>query len=666
LSASPPASSAPAPQPRIADGDSLAEFTFRAAGAGILFGIIFGSANAYLGLRVGLTVSTSIPIAVLSVALFRMLQARQTGSVLLEANLSQTVGSASSSLASGTIFTIPALFLWGMAPSFHQAALLALLGGILGIAAMIPLRRLLIVQSHAELPYPEGQACAAVLEATSSKTTSTGRWIFIGLALGAFVKLALGGFMLLPGEVGAHVPVLPKAELSLELAPALLAVGYILGFRQSAIMVSGSLISALVLTPLIALVGDGLTTPLFPEVTTPIRELGPGQIWSKYVRYIGAGAVAAAGIITVIRATPTMVTSFLAVARGLRSGASGPEGGAELPRTDRDLPGWVIIGGPIVVVLALALVPGLLAGNMSFGPRLVAALGVGLFGTLFVVVASRIVGLIGVSSNPVSAMTIVTLLGISAVFAANDWTDAAARAAIITVGTVVCVAASKAGDISQDLKTGYLVGATPWRQQAGQFLGAAFACWAVAGTVLLLGRTFEFGTPELPAPQATLMKTVVEGVLAGSLPWGLVGIGSSLSLSAMLAGLPGLTFAIGIYLPLATQTAIFAGGLVRWFVDRRQSQTAPEGQGKAAEGSNGGILAASGLIAGEGLAGVAIALAVAAREKFTGWANLLADVHFAQRGFYHLTGPAALVGGAVIVGIVVVVLWRSTADRGDG
>ena len=641
--------------------ESVVEFTLRAAVAGVVFGIIFGAANAYLGLRVGLTVSTSIPIAVLTVALFRLMS-RRPGGVILEANLSQTIGSASSSLAAGTIFTIPALFLWGIIPPFWQVAALAFLGAILGISAMIPLRRLLIVKSADELPYPEGTACAEVLRATTTEA-SGGRWIFIGLAVGAAVKLALGAAVLIPSELATHLAVLPKAELALEIAPALLAVGYILGYRQSSIMVSGSLISALVLTPLIALVGEGLTAPLFPEATTPIRDLSAGQIWARYVRYIGAGAVAAAGIVTVGRALPTMIASLRAVLSGLRKEGTGSDAAntaGSVPRTDRDVPGWVVLAGPAIVVLALVSVPGLLAGDMSFVPRLAAALGVGLFGILFVVVSSRIVGLIGVSSNPTSGMTLVTLLGVSLVFVLFGWTDPSARAAIHTVGTVVCIAATTAGDNSQDLKTGYLVGATPARQQAGQFLGAAFACWAVAGTVLLLGKAFTFGSPELPAPQATLMRTVIDGVLAGSLPWGLVGTGSAFSLAAMLAGLPGLAFAVGIYLPLGSLTPIFLGGLIRRWVESRRTAGAAE--------SDPGVLAASGMIAGEGLAGVAIAFLVAARTRWVdaGWSRWLESLHFAETDFAWISGPAgAALGIALVLGIAALLdrAGRSAAPK---
>lgn len=637
--------------------ESLAEFTFRAALAGVVFGLIFGAANAYLGLRVGLTVSTSIPIAVLTVALFRVL--RSGKGTILEANISQTIGSASSSLASGTIFTIPALFLWGMAPTLWQVAILALLGGILGISAMVPLRRLLIVKSADELPYPEGKACAEVLRATAADAGG-GKWIFRGLALGVLVKLAIGGACLLPSELSVHVPFLPKAEISLEIAAALVAVGYILGYRQSSIMVAGSLISWLTLIPLIALVGDALPAPLFPETSKTIRDLDAGSIWARYVRYVGAGAVAAAGIVTVLRSLPTMYRSLAAVLKGLR-GVSKEGGPAAVPeRTDRDVPGWVVLAGPALVVVTLALVPGLLAGGMSLGPRIISALGVAVFGVAFVVVSSRIVGLIGVSSNPTSGMTLVTLLGTAAVFVACGWTDPSARAAILTVGTVVAIAASKAGDISQDLKTGYLVGATPARQQVGQYMGAAFACWGVAATVLVLGSAYTFGSKDLSAPQATLMKTVIEGVLAGSLPWGLVLSGSAFALCAMLAGLPGLPFAVGIYLPLATQTPIFVGGLIRRLAESRKKD--------GDSGSDPGILAASGLIAGEGLAGIFVAAIVFMRKQWPDLAlsSTLARWHFAEKDFSHLSGGvASAVGLAIVVGIGAFVFLagrRKTAE----
>jgi putative OPT family oligopeptide transporter len=332
-----------------------------------------------------------------------------------------------------------------------------------------------------------------------------------------------------------------------------------------------------------------------------------GQIWSRYVRYIGAGAVATAGILTVLRNLPTMVGAFTAVARGVKKGGARLDGERDVPETDRDLPGGFVLVAVASVVLVCALVPGVFAGGMGLVPRLVCAVGVGIFGVLFVAVAARIVGIVGVSSQPTSGIALVTLLGVASVFAAAGWTDANARAAVLTVGTVVAIAASKAGDISQDLKTGFLVGATPAKQQLGQLIGAAFACWAVAATVMLLGRSYTFGSAELAAPQATLMKTIVEGVLAGALPWGLVLTGAGVSISAILCGISGLAFAIGVYLPLSTMAAIWVGGSVRALVARTRTGPAPE--------NDPGVLAASGLVAGEGLAGVLVALLVA-----EGWA----------------------------------------------
>jgi putative OPT family oligopeptide transporter len=589
----------------MAQPQSVAEFTLKAVVIGVVLGIVFGAANAYLGLRVGMTVSASIPAAVMTVAVFRLLRARGT---ILEANLSQTVASASTSLATGTIFTIPALFLWGAVPPYWQVVALAFLGALLGISAMVPLRRLLIVKAHDELPYPEGTACAEVLRATAHEhgdgRASGSVWIFRGMAVGAAVKLLISLAYLVPDELRAAVPVLPKAELALEIAPALLGVGYILGYRQAAVCVAGALISALAITPLLAWMGAALSSPLYPETTRLIADMSAGDIWSRYVRYIGAGAVATAGILTVLRGLPTMAGAFLAVARGLKDSDVRSAGDAT-DRTDRDVPAGFVFGGVATVVLVAGLVPGVFAGEMSAVQRAVLAAGVGVFGVLFVTVAARIVGIVGVSSQPTSGIALVTLLGTASVFAAAGWVDPGARAAVLTVGTIVAVAASKAGDISQDLKTGWLVGATPARQQVGQLIGAAFACWAVAATVMLLGNAYEFGSREIPAPQATLMKTIIEGVLSGALPWDLVLTGAGLAIGAMLCGVSGLAFSIGVYLPLATMAPLYVGGCVRALVER---QRGPRADGE----SDTGVLAASGLVAGEGLAGVAVAGLVAA------------------------------------------------------
>lgn len=578
---------------------STKELTLKAVLAGVALGVVFGAANAYIGLRVGLTVAASIPAAVLTVALFKVFGAK--GSIL-EANLSQTIGSASTSLATGTIFTIPALFLWGMAPPYLQVVALCFLGAVLGLSAMIPLRRLLIVQSHEELPYPEGTACAEVLRATA-EGSSEGVWIFRGMAVGAGVKLTIALLFLVPPELSLSLArVLPNGSLALELAPALIAVGYILGYRQSGVIVSGALISSIVLIPLITFFGSSLSAPLYPETTKLVAQMDAGAIWSKYVRYIGAGAVATAGILTVLKNLPSMVGAFAAVAKGVSKSRAGEPAAA--PERDRDLPGAFVAGGIAFVVLAAAFVPGILAGGMGLGQRMVCAAGVGVFGVLFVAVAARIVGIVGVSSQPTSGITLVTLLGIASIFAAAGWVDLGARAAVLSVGTIVAVAASKAGDISQDLKTGFLVGATPARQQFGQLIGAAVACWAVAATVILMGKAFGFGTKEIPAPQATLMKTIIEGVLSGALPWSLVLSGAGLSLGAMLCGVSGLAFAIGVYLPLSSMAPIYVGGCVRALVERNRGAGTGKGEGDP------GILAASGLVAGEGLAGILVAALV--------------------------------------------------------
>ena len=576
--------------------ESVAEFTLKAVVAGAILGVVFGAANAYIGLKVGLTITASIPAAVMTVVAFRALRLRST---ILEANISQTIGSASTALATGAIFTLPALFLWGIVPPYMQVVALTFLGGVLGISAMIPLRRILIVDSDNELPFPEGTACAEVLRATDSGV-GHGAWIFRAMAVGAAVKLALAAGFLIPSTVAAALPVLPKAVIALELAPALLAVGYLLGYRQSGVLVAGSIVSALALTPLIAIVGAQLGAPLAPETTKLVSAMSATEIWSRYVRYIGAGAVATAGILTVMAGLPTMWRALSAVFRDL-SGSRASAARADIADTDRDLPPVVIVAGVMFVIVVAALVPGVFGSALTPLQRAICAAGVAIFGLLFVAVAARIVGIVGVSSQPTSGITLVTLLGVATVFAYNGWTGPGAMAAVLTVGTVVAIAASKAGDISQDLKTGWLVGATPAKQQAGQYIGAAVACWAVAAVLLLLGRTYTFGSPEVPAPQATLMKTIIEGVLAGSLPWPLVGTGAGVAISAMLCGVSGLAFAIGVYLPLSSMLTIYVGGCVRALVDRRRSMSTAETK------SDPGILAASGLVAGEGLAGVLIA-----------------------------------------------------------
>jgi putative OPT family oligopeptide transporter len=600
----------PPPTPYVPPDTGLRDFTIKAALVGAVFGVIFGSANAYLGLRVGLTISTSIPLAVISVAVFRVLQPIIGRSSVLDCNVSQTTGSAASSLASGIIFTIPALFLWGYEPAVAQIGMLALLGGVLGILFMIPLRRFLIVREHGILPYPEGTASAEVLIAADAGGTRA-RNVFVGLGVGALYKALVDFLHLWSDRIAFQLPVLKKGQLSIEPMPALLGVGYILGYRVGAIMVGGGLLSWVGIIPLMAYFGDYLTVPLFPETVRTLGEMSAQEIWSRYIRYIGAGAVAAAGLITVFRALPTMLESLKVGLKELRV-SSGGKATPEKLRTERELPMVVVLIGVVGVVAILAFIPGIVGTETTFLFRLISAVCIAVFAFMFVTVASRIVGLVGVTSNPTSGMTIVTLLGASLVFYAFGWTDTMGKISVLTIGTVVCVAASISGDMSQDLKTGYLIGATPAKQQIGELIGVIVPAFFIAGSVWLLGETYTFGSPDLPAPQATLMKTVIEGVLAADLPWSLVAVGAVFAIVVQLLGVPALAFAVGMYLPLSSTTPIFVGGLVRHSIEKSAGGDA----GLLSAKKEKGILLSSGLIAGEGIMGVVIALyAFAAGSK---------------------------------------------------
>jgi putative OPT family oligopeptide transporter len=587
-------------KPYVGADRHLPDLTVRAAIAGVIFGAVFGSANAYLGLKVGLTISTSIPLAVISVALFKVVGRVLRPSNILECNISQTGGSAASSIASGLIFTVPALFMWGLHPSLLQVGFLAMLGGMLGILFMIPLRPYLIVREHGTLPYPEGTAAAQVLIAADSGG-SRARNVFLGIGVGAVCKSLLEFGKLWASEIHLKIPLLNKGEIGLEPMPALLGVGYILGYRIGAIMVAGGLISSLALIPIIAHFGESLQAPMFPETTKLIAEMSPGEIWSRYIRYIGAGAVAFAGILTVIRSLPTMYSSLVDGLQGFTK--EGRTAARKELRTERDLPMSIVLGGSVLVLLVAALSPFVLGLGAPVPFRVFGSLMILLFSFMFVTVSSRIVGMVGVTSNPTSGMAIVTLLGTSLLFFLFGWTDDVGKATVLTIGTVVCVAASIAGDISQDLKCGYIIGATPARQQAVELIGAISAAFAVAASIFLLGENLVFGSIDLPAPQATLMKTVIEGVLQANLPWGLVLVGASLSLVATLLGIPALPFAVGIYLPVSSMMPVFIGGCLRSVTEwmfRKEGEEPDDHTDK-------GILMGSGLIAGEGLMGVAVA-----------------------------------------------------------
>ncbi len=588
-------------QSYVPEQTSYKDITLKAVILGAVFGVIFGSANAYLGLRVGLTISTAIPLAVISVAALKLLTPILGKSTILDANISQTTGSASSSLASGIIFTIPALFLWGFNPGIFKIGTLALCGGTLGILFMIPLRRFLIVQEHATLPYPEGTAAAAVLVA-ADEGGAKARNVFIGMGIGSVLALLINFVKLWPEKIYLSLPVLKKAKLGMEPTPALLGVGFILGPRIAGIMVAGGLLSWIGVIPLIAYFGENLNLPLFPEVDLPIAQMTAQEIWYKYVRLIGAGAVAVGGIISVIKSLPTMYNS-LKVGFQQLSTKKNDASRSTTERRQTDLPFLTIIIGVLIVLAILVFSSGLLGMDTSLIIRLIASVCIIFFTFIFVTVSSRIVGLVGVTSNPTSGMTIVSLLGISILFLALGWTDTIGMATALTCGTVVAVGASIAGDISQDLKAGYIIGATPKRQQTTELVGVITSAFGIAAAVWLLGAAFQFGSEIIPAPQATLMKTVIEGVLGGNLPWGLVLVGGIFAIVAELLGVPSLPFAVGIYLPLSTMTPVYVGGLIRYFVEKR----AGKDEERKKQTKEKGILLGSGFIAGEGLAMVVVA-----------------------------------------------------------
>jgi putative OPT family oligopeptide transporter len=583
-------------------GQVLSEFTLKAAIAGIVLGVIFGAANTYLGLKAGLTISTSIPVAVLTIVAFRLLSAFGLRHTILESNMSQTIGSASSSVASGVLFTIPALFIWGMTPEWRQITLLAMAGGLIGVLSMIPLRRYLIKGEHGKLPYPEGMACAEVLVA-GEEGGKQASGVFWGIGIGMLIKLITDGFKFVQGTF--QVALGFKASLSVSVSPPLIGVGYILGFRIATVMVAGSALSWLIIIPVINLWGGGLTEPLFPETEKLISEMAAGEIWHRYVRYIGAGAVATGGIITLIKSIPTMVESFkLGLAH-----ISGAADGAKQERTDHDLSFRTVLVVLAAVLLVLTLVPGILGYLDSVPIRALASVLIAIFAFFFVTVSSRIVGLVGVTSNPTSGMTIATLLGTSLIFYLMGWTDLAGKATALMVGTAVCIAASIAGDTSQDLKTGFVLGATPRFQQLGELVGVITSAGVVCLVVMMLHQNVEggLGGAELPAPQAVLMKLVIDGVLDQNLPWILIFIGVGIGLASSLFKIPVLAFAVGVYLPLSTMAAVFLGGLARLLLTRRRPENEAERRREQ------GVLFGAGLVGGGGLTGVVLAIWVGAR-----------------------------------------------------
>jgi putative OPT family oligopeptide transporter len=594
-------------QPYVSPTQSPAEFTAKAIVLGVLFGLLFGASTVYLGLRAGLTVSASIPIAVLAISVLKKLG----GSTILENNIVQTIGSAGESVAGGVVFTIPALiFLLPDGPgyfNYYQITMLTFAGGIIGVLMMVPLRRALIVKEHGVLPYPEGTACAEVLVA-GERGGKLAALVFSGLAVGALWKALSWIFNLFRTEVGYSAPrasQFPNATLNVDISPEYLGVGYVIGPRIAGTMFAGGVLSWLVLLPLLSILGEFITEPFppihpnfanNPDTGRPflISEMSPGQLWSAYIRYIGAGAVLASGLITLARTIPTIVASARGSLRDLSAGSSR----VAQVRTERDLPMSVVVGGSVLIAIFLAVAPGLpTQGNV------VAAILVVVFGFFFATVSSRITGLIGSSSNPISGMTIATLILTCLLFVALGWTGDAYAPIALAVGALVCIAAANAGTTSQDLKTGYLVGATPFYQQLGLIIGVLASAFVIGITTIYMHSVFGIGSQDVPAPQATLMSTIIRGLLNQNLPWGLVLVGVFISVTLELCGIHSLSFAVGSYLPIATTAPIFAGGLVRYWVERRTG-VAQESEVSA------GTLFSSGLIAGGSICGILFAVLV--------------------------------------------------------
>jgi len=579
-------------KPYISASDFIPEFTPKAIILGAIFGIIFGAATVYLGLKVGLTVSASIPIAVLSISIIK----KFGKATILENNMVQTIGSAGESVAAGVVFTIPALlFLPGGGEYFKyfQIFVLALAGGILGVLFMIPLRRSIIVKEHGKLPFPEGTACADVLVA-GEKGGKLAQKVFYGLGIAFAYKTLMSLFGLwkdVPRYVFGRTSALPNATVMGEITPELLGVGYIIGPRIAGIMVAGGVLSWLVLIPLITLLGDNLSS-VFAPATKLISEMSANEIWSNYIRYIGAGAVTFGGVVTLIRSFPTIINAFKDSFKDLNENKSNSS--VEKSRTEKDIPLVFVLVGSVILVILMALIP-------SIPTNLLSSVMIVVFGFFFVTVSSRIVGLIGSSSNPISGMTIATLMATALIFVAVGWTGEFYQPIVLVVGSIVCIASANAGATSQDLKTGYIVGATPIRQQIGLLIGVLASVVVIGFTIIMLNDILVIGSDQLPAPQATLMATVIKGLLSQNLPWGLVIVGMGIAAVMELSGVRSLPFAVGAYLPLSVTSPIFMGGLVKLLVDKIRKTGDSESE------IGPGALLSSGLIAGGALTGILIA-----------------------------------------------------------
>lgn len=612
-------------KPYVPADKQMPELTGTSIIMGILLAVVFGAANAYLGLRVGMTISASIPAAVISMGVIRVLLKKDS---ILENNMVQTIGSAGESLAAGAIFTLPVLFLWANEgkmdfPTVTTITLIALCGGVLGVLFMVPLRNALIVKEHDTLPYPEGTACADVLLAGEEKGAGAAR-VFTGMGVAALFKFLLDGLKLAPGKIVVSIRSL-KTQISTEVYPALIGVGYICGPKIASYMLAGGVLGWLVLIPAIGTFGAG--TVLYPGTKT-IAELyadgGASAIWSNYIRYIGAGAVATGGILSLLKSLPLIVTTFVEALKGMQTG-----GKKSFIRTEQDLPLKGIVTAMLLMIILIWLLP-------QIPVTFLGALFIVVFGFFFATVSSRMVGLVGSSNNPISGMAIATLLFATLCLKSVGQVGIQGMAGAIAIGSIICIVAAMSGDVSQDLKTGYLLGATPRRQQIGELIGSLVSALTIGAVLLLLNAAWGFGSAELSAPQATLMKMIIEGVMENNLPWSLVFIGVFIALVIEILGVPVLPVSIGLYLPLELSTAIMLGGIIRFFAEKRGKENE--------QAVEHGVLYCSGLIAGEGLVG--IILAILAVFGIADWLDLSGKMY---------TG---VIGSAVLLFLLLGSLFR--------
>ena len=620
-------------QPYIPADKITPEITVTSVVMGILLAVVFGAANAYLGLRVGMTVSASIPAAVIAMGVIRVIMRKNS---ILESNLVQTTGSAGESVAAGAIFTLPALFLWAAEgrmdkPSIVEITIIALFGGLLGVFFMIPLRNALIVKEHGILPYPEGTACAEVLLA-GEEGGANASTVFAGMGFAAIFKFIIDGLKVVPSEVSLKIKSF-HGEIGTQIYPAVMSVGYICGPRISSYMFAGGVLSWMVLIPMIVLFGEQLI--LYPG-TVPIGEIyaaeGASGIWSSYIRYIGAGALAAGGIISLVKSLPLIIRTFRDAVKSM--GGSAKSGA--VTRTSDDLSMGIVIAVIAVITVLIWLVPVI---PVSF----LGAVIVVIFGFFFATVSSRMVGLVGSSNNPVSGMAIATLLIATVILKLTGDTGVHGMQGAIAIGSIICIVAAISGDTSQDLKTGYLLGATPKKQQIGEVIGVVSSSLAIGATLYLLDKAWGFGSEELGAPQAMLMKMIIEGVMESNLPWGLVFIGVCIAVVVEIIGIPVLPFAIGIYLPVQLNACVMAGGLVRLVFDKMKRKEEEKKQIV-----NDGILFCSGMIAGEGLVGILLAVfAIFGLDKL---------INLSQ--YMKLSATVSSVGSLVVFALIILSLLK--------